>query len=187
MVGDFDAIVQNMEIITIRSYKPADLEAIVELWYRTWHETFPHLHHPQPYSAWKQRFEGEFVRDGEIFLAEATYQIGREIDKKDKKIVGFAVLLQHNQILSQLFVDREYQNRGVGTKLLDRAKALSQGRTQTRCIAGKYQSMWILRATWFSNRWIFHQSIQRSAECGIPLETGKDRFVLKSHKLIDFK
>ncbi|BAZ37046.1 GCN5-related N-acetyltransferase [Calothrix sp. NIES-4101] len=104
----------TMKVITIRSYKPSDLESVVQLWYKTWHQTFPHLQHPQAYSVWKERFSHEFVRDGEIFLAEV-----------EKQIVGFIVLIKDKQVLSQLFIDEKYQRQGIGTKLLNRAKALS--------------------------------------------------------------
>ena len=105
-----------MKAVKIRSYQPDDLENIVQLWYGTWHKTFPHLQHPQTYAGWKQKFY-ELVENGEIFVAEVGNQIA-----------SFAVILTKKQCLSQLFVDENYQNIGIGSRLLNRAKILcSQG------------------------------------------------------------
>jgi GNAT superfamily N-acetyltransferase len=101
-----------MKSIKIRDYQPKDLENIVQLWYGTWHQTFPHLQHPQPYSIWKQKFD-ELVEIGVIFVAEV-----------ENKIAGFAVILTKEQRLSQLFVNENYQNFGIGSALLNLAKRL---------------------------------------------------------------
>ncbi|MEA5505206.1 hypothetical protein VB735_19250 [Halotia wernerae UHCC 0503] len=44
-------------MITIRDYSENDLDEVVELWYRSWTNAFPHLHHPQPFEDWKLRFQ----------------------------------------------------------------------------------------------------------------------------------
>lgn len=101
-----------MKLIKFRDYQPEDLENIVQLWYGTWHQTFPHLHHPQAYSRWKQKFD-ELLENGDIFVAEV-----------EDRITGFAVILTKEQCLSQLFVDENYQNLGIGSALLNLAKRL---------------------------------------------------------------
>ncbi|BAZ33520.1 GCN5-related N-acetyltransferase (plasmid) [Cylindrospermum sp. NIES-4074] len=101
-----------MKPIKIRDYQPEDLENIVQLWYGTWHQTFPHLQHPQTYSEWKQKFY-ELAENGDIFVTEV-----------ENSIAGFAVILTKEQCLSQLFVDKNYQNLGIGSALLNVAKRL---------------------------------------------------------------
>ncbi|WP_375497013.1 GNAT family N-acetyltransferase [uncultured Nostoc sp.] len=100
-------------MVTIRPYQLNDLEDIVRLWYRTWHETFSPIKHPQPYSLWKARFCDDLAVHGDIWLAEVENQI-----------VGFVVVLKEEQWLSQLFVDATYQNQGIGSVLLAQAKAI---------------------------------------------------------------
>ena len=99
--------------MTIRPYVPKDLENTVQLWYRTWHQTFPHLEHPQPHNAWKVRFRDRLARRGEVWLAELENQI-----------VGFVVVMKEEQELNQLFVDSVDQNRGIGSDLLNKAKEI---------------------------------------------------------------
>ncbi|NMG20899.1 GNAT family N-acetyltransferase [Brasilonema bromeliae] len=100
-------------MVRIRLYEPKDLEDIVQLWYRTWHQTFPNIQHPQPYSAWKSRFLDEFAVQGEVWVAEVEHHI-----------VGFVVVIKEEQYLSQIFVNTEYQNCGVGSALLNKAKEI---------------------------------------------------------------
>jgi len=101
-----------MKAVKIRSYQSDDLENIVQLWYGTWHKTFPHLQHPRSYAGWKQKFY-ELVKDGDIFVAEVENQIA-----------GFAVILIKEQCLSQLFIDESYQGLGIGSTLINIAKRL---------------------------------------------------------------
>jgi ribosomal protein S18 acetylase RimI-like enzyme len=99
--------------VTIRAYRSSDLVPIVQLWYDTWHQTFPHLKHPHPYSVWKKRFQDELVQSGSIWLAEMS-----------TKIVGFIVVLPEQQMIDQFFVDMNYQSQGIGAMLLQQAKLI---------------------------------------------------------------
>jgi ribosomal protein S18 acetylase RimI-like enzyme len=103
----------TIQALIIRPYQPEDLEAVVDLWYRTWHQTFPHLQHPQPYPVWKAKFQTQLAVQGSIWVAEI-----------DDRIVGFAAILLAEQSLDQLFVDTRYHNRGIGSALLNQAKQL---------------------------------------------------------------
>ncbi|MDF5728831.1 MAG: GNAT family N-acetyltransferase [Rhizonema sp. PD38] len=106
-------------MVIIRPYNPNDLENTVQLWYRTWHHTFPHLQHPQPYMAWKERFRDRLAKRGNVWLAELENQI-----------VGFVVVIKEEQELNQLFVDPVYQKLGIASDLLNKAKEISpQGLT----------------------------------------------------------
>lgn len=105
----------------LRLYEAKDLTQVVRLWYRTWHSSFPEIQHPQPYELWKEHFCNQLIRRGEVWVAEVESQI-----------VGFIVVFKdewESHItttgeLNQIFVDPIYQNRGIGTFLLKKAKAI---------------------------------------------------------------
>lgn len=96
-----------------RLFEAKDLEAIVQLWFKTWHQTFPNIQHPQPYSAWKERFCHDLMIRGEIWVAEL-----------ENCLVGFIVVFKEEQELNQIFVDPQYQNQGVGSILMNKAKEI---------------------------------------------------------------
>ncbi len=105
----------------IRPYNPFDIEAVVKLWWKTWHNTFPEIKHPQSYPLWKTRFENDLAIRGNVWVVEI-----------ENKIVGFMVVMQQEKELNQLFVDSDYQNQGVGKALLEKAKSICpQGLTLT--------------------------------------------------------
>lgn len=106
---------------TIRPYKTSDIEAVVKLWWKTWHQAFPGIKHPQPYSSWKTRFQNDLTARGNIWVAGV-----------ESCIAGFMVVIEEEKELNQLFVDSDYQNRGIGKALLEKAKAICpQGLTLT--------------------------------------------------------
>lgn len=100
-------------MVIIRPYYPEDLEDVVQLWYRTWHHTFPSLQHPQLYSEWKTRFRADLAVKGNVWIAQLN-----------NRIVGFMVLMKEEECLNQLFVDATYQNQGIGSALLNKAKTM---------------------------------------------------------------
>lgn len=100
-------------ITTLRAYRPDDLDTVVTLWYRTWHETFPDLRHPQNYAGWHSTFQTHLLPQATIWLAEC-----------EGAIVGFMALIAAESKVDQLFVDRRYHRRGIGSVLLNQAKQL---------------------------------------------------------------
>lgn len=100
-------------MLTLRPYQPHDLEPTVELWYRTWWQTFPHLQHPQPYSQWQKRFQADLVIRGNIWIVEI-----------DNRILGFMVVISSEHELNQIFIDPNYQNQGMGSILINKAKEI---------------------------------------------------------------
>ncbi|MDY6897254.1 MAG: GNAT family N-acetyltransferase [Cyanobacteriota bacterium] len=105
----------------IRAYNTSDIEAVVKLWWKTWHQTFSEIRHPQPYSAWKARFQDDLAIRGSIWVAEV-----------ESYIVGFMVVMEEEKEVNQLFVDPDYQNQGIGKALLEKAKSICpQGLTLT--------------------------------------------------------
>ncbi|MBW4432175.1 MAG: GNAT family N-acetyltransferase [Pelatocladus maniniholoensis HA4357-MV3] len=98
-------------MVLIRPYCPEDLEEVVQLWWRTWHETFPKLTHPQSYTTWIVRFRDEIAVQGLVWVAEL-----------ENKIIGFVVVMEQKRYLDQIFVDTRYQNQGIGSMLIEKAK-----------------------------------------------------------------
>lgn len=97
----------------LRPYQPDDLDAVVSLWYRVWHATFPDLTHPQTYAQWRSRFRDDLSRRGQVWVAEDS---GR--------ITGFIVVMVETGYLDQIFVETDQQRQGVGAALLNTAKQL---------------------------------------------------------------
>lgn len=87
-------------------------ESTVELWYRTWHQ-IPKLQQEQDYSEWLTRFRDDLAVQGDIWIAEIQ-----------NCIVGFIVLIVREQELNQLFIDPNYQNQGIGSALMNKAKEI---------------------------------------------------------------
>jgi ribosomal protein S18 acetylase RimI-like enzyme len=75
---------------------------------------------PVPDHALPQIADGTFERHEEVWLAE-----------EDGRMLGFLAIRRSRtegwEVLEKLYVDPEAQNRGVGTALLDQAKALRPG------------------------------------------------------------
>ncbi|MBW4444634.1 MAG: GNAT family N-acetyltransferase [Plectolyngbya sp. WJT66-NPBG17] len=99
--------------VTIRAYRSSDLATLVALWYHTWHQTFPYLQHPYPFSAWEEQFREHLAIHGIVWLAEV-----------EGNIAGFIIVIPNRQRVDQLFVDAQHQSQGIGALLLDRAKAI---------------------------------------------------------------
>jgi GNAT superfamily N-acetyltransferase len=101
------------DTVHIRPLQDHDIPHVVSLWYRTWHATFPALHHPDPMSTWEQRLRDDLARRGTIWVAEVAGHI-----------VGFLVVIVPDNSLDQLFVDPTSHGQGIGTVLLHKAKEL---------------------------------------------------------------
>ncbi len=102
-----------MPEIHLRPYQARDLDAIVLLWYDTWHATFPDLKHPDPLPLWRRRFVSELLPRGTVWVAT-----------HDERIIGFIVVFIEANYLDQIFVDVTYHGQGIATTLLNQAKTL---------------------------------------------------------------
>jgi ribosomal protein S18 acetylase RimI-like enzyme len=102
---------KELVMVNIRPYMETDLNLVVTLWYRSWSEAFPTLHHPQPIEQWKSRFQNNYSKPETTWVATIQEQV-----------VGFLVL--NDRIIEQIFVAVEMQSKGVGTVLLNHAKTL---------------------------------------------------------------
>src|SRR4051794_3659080 len=92
----------------IRRGRPGDGDEVAALFRRSFGTlTFlPTLHTPEEDRA----FFGKAIEDGKVWVAE-----------EDGRLVGFAALSE--EMLEHLYVEPREHGRGVGSALLDRAKA----------------------------------------------------------------
>jgi putative acetyltransferase len=106
---------------TIRPFRPEDLDSVVDLWYDTWHATFPDLRHHEPRETWRQRFETEIAVEEQVFVADVDGQIAGFLAVKDRG--GSRGGSQG--YLHEIFVTPDCQGRGVGSALIGLAKQLA--------------------------------------------------------------
>lgn len=101
----------------IRPYRPDDLDPVVDLWYDTWHATFPDLRHHEPKEEWRRRFEREIAVEERVYVAEL-----------DGGIAGFLAVKDEGGgegYLHEIFVAPAFQRRGIGSTLMALAKELA--------------------------------------------------------------
>ena len=100
--------------ITLRSYIPADEDAAIDLWRRTWQHHYPHLNFNERVAWWRQRWRNELVPVARIALAEAY-----------GALVGFVTVDPKTMYLDQIVVAPELWGSRVALRLLDEAKRIS--------------------------------------------------------------
>ena len=100
--------------ITLRSYIPADEDAAIDLWRRTWQHHYPHLNFNERVAWWRQRWRNELVPVARIALAEAY-----------GALVGFVTVDPKTMYLDQIVVAPEHWGSDAARALLDEAKRLS--------------------------------------------------------------
>lgn len=59
-----------MSSLTLRPYTPADEDAAIELWRRTWQQHYPHIDFNARVDWWRERWRNELVPVATITLAE---------------------------------------------------------------------------------------------------------------------
>lgn len=91
----------------IRNYKSQDLDKISQLWLKT--NISAHDFIPKTY--WESQFD-----DVKKMLPEATLYIY----EKDLQIVGFMGVM--STYIAGIFVDKDFQSKGIGKQLLNHAK-----------------------------------------------------------------
>ncbi|MBD2329233.1 GNAT family N-acetyltransferase [Alkalinema sp. FACHB-956] len=64
----------------LRPYQSQDAPAVVDLWHRTWHQTFPDLQHPQSYAGWQTKFQQELLAQAVIWVATIAEQANNLIN-----------------------------------------------------------------------------------------------------------
>jgi putative acetyltransferase len=99
---------------TLRPYAPADEDAAIELWRRTWQQAYPRIDFTARLDWWRQRWRDELVPVATITVAEA-----------DGKLVGFVTVDASTFDLDQIVVAPETWGMGVATALMAEAKRIS--------------------------------------------------------------
>jgi len=96
--------------MSIRSYRPDDLERVLEIWYAASIDATPFL------TAEFLTQERHQIRH--VWMPQAESWVW----ESDGTVVGFIALIGHE--VGGIFVHPDYQGRGCGTALMDHALAL---------------------------------------------------------------
>jgi putative acetyltransferase len=99
---------------TLRPYVPADEDAAIELWRRTWQQHYPHLDFAARVDWWRERWRNELVPTATITVAEAN-----------GKLVGFVTVDPQTGYLDQIVVAPETWGARIAPALMAEAKRLS--------------------------------------------------------------
>ena len=102
--------------ILLRPYTPADEDAAIELWRRTWQQHYPHIDFAARLPWWRERWRNELVPAATIVLAEM-----------EGELVGFVTVDRATRYLDQLVVAPEAWGTDVAALLLADAKRISPG------------------------------------------------------------
>ena len=93
-------------MIELRPYRPDDQDAVVKLWWDSWHSIRPGLRHPRPFADLATRWTNEIVPQQTIVVAE-----------DDGAVVGFAAADVGARLLSQIFITPARKRQGIGCQL----------------------------------------------------------------------
>ena len=118
-------------MITIRAFEPEDAVSVSKLVRKVVKESLS-KDYPEPtvqllYIEYKPEYFKEPIHNQKIFIAE-----------DDGKIVGTAAI--HGNLIMDVFVDPEYEGKGIGSQLLAHLERLArlQGHTTTQISANPY-------------------------------------------------
>ena len=98
----------------IRPYRSEDFDAVTDLWRRSRIRAMPDLHARIGHTAEEDRahFQNVILQKYDLWVAEAGG-------------APAAFIAIGDGVIDQLYVDPDYQGRGIGTGLLNHAKSLS--------------------------------------------------------------
>jgi len=105
----------NSSSFTLRPYSPADEDAAIELWRRTWQLAYPQIDFTARLDWWRQRWRDELVPVATITVAEAS----------DGPMLGFVTVDPATFDLDQIVVAPEAWGMGVASALLAEGKRIS--------------------------------------------------------------
>ena len=100
--------------ITLRPYAPADEDAAIELWRRSWQQHYPQIDFNARAPWWRERWRNELVPAARVMLAE-----------RDGVLLGFVTVDPKTMYLDQIVVAPEHWGGGIARALLDEAKRIS--------------------------------------------------------------
>jgi putative acetyltransferase len=99
-------------VITLRPYRDEDLDAVVTVWWDSWHSIRAGLRHPHPLARWRTRWAEEIVPRQDVVVAE-----------ENGVVVGFAAADVPARVLSQIFIAPARKRQGIGGQLFAWAQA----------------------------------------------------------------
>jgi putative acetyltransferase len=100
--------------VALRPYTPADEDAAIELWRRTWAHHFPHIDFNARVAWWRERWRQELIPVAHVVVAEM-----------DGVLAGFVTVDPKTVYLDQIVVAPEFWGSDVARLLLGEAKRLS--------------------------------------------------------------
>ena len=103
----------------LRPYTPADEDATIELWRRTWQLTYPQIDFSARVDWWRERWRSELVPSADIVVAEAA-----------DGLVGFVTVNRTTGYLDQIVVAPRHWGSRIAEMLLAEAKRLSPRRLE---------------------------------------------------------
>jgi len=108
-----------MSVFYLRFYRAEDEAAAIELWRRTWQQSFPQIDFTSRLNWWRKRWREDLVPKAEIVVAVSH----RETERADT-VIGF-VTVDREGYLDQLVVAPEHWGTGVAQLLIEEAKRIS--------------------------------------------------------------
>jgi putative acetyltransferase len=99
---------------TLRPYAAADEDAAIELWRRTWQQTYPEIDFAARMDWWRERWRNELMPRAHIVVAETGADM-----------LGFVTVEPDKLYLDQIVVAPEAWGSGTGGALIAEAKRLS--------------------------------------------------------------
>jgi putative acetyltransferase len=100
--------------LVLRAYTPADEDAAIALWQRTWQQAYPAIDFGARAGWWRERWRTELVPACAIAVAMAV-----------ETMVGFVTVDPRSGYLDQFVVAPEAWGSDAAVTLIDAAKALS--------------------------------------------------------------
>jgi putative acetyltransferase len=101
---------------TLRPYTPADEDAAIELWRRTWARHYPHIDFNARVGWWRERWRQELVPVAHVTVAEIA-----------GVLAGFVTVDPKTQYLDQIVVAPEHWGSDIANALLNEARRQSPG------------------------------------------------------------
>jgi putative acetyltransferase len=102
--------------LRLRPYAPADEDAAIALWQRTWQQAYPDIDFAARVNWWRERWRNELVPQAAIIVAE-----------DEDGLIGF-VTIDASGYLDQLVVAPERWGADAAGRLVDEAKRCSPDR-----------------------------------------------------------
>ncbi len=103
-----------MTTASLRPYTPADEDATIELWRRTWAQHYPHINFNARVNWWRERWRQDLLPVAHVVLAESG-----------GALLGFVTVDPKTKYLDQIVVAPELWGSGIAAALLREAKRLS--------------------------------------------------------------